>query len=399
MIRNRLFSISMLFIALLLISPSLSAQSHSIDSPEPGAKMVVGPYLQASTENSITVIWLTDKRCTGWVEYGTDRNHLDRKALSIKDGLIDAYITTHKIKITGLEPGRQYYYRVRSEEILEFGPYYDKKFSQPFGSEVFTFKTSSNSDAEVSVICLNDVHDDPNLMSDLIRVGLEKPFQAVFLNGDIMEALYDEGQVISNVLMPCSELFAGEVPFYYARGNHETRGPFARQLSDYVDAQGENNFYYAFTCGPVHFIVLDGGEDKVDSHEVYANLNVFDDYRTKQAEWLRKHVETREFKDAPWRILMTHMPIESTASKHGMMECWEKFSTYLNGRIDLNVAGHTHRFRIVEPSEDQTFPIVVGGNNREEGATVIRIDATATVIDVTVINFSGETIGTYQVKK
>jgi hypothetical protein len=344
-------------------------------------------------------MWMTDKRCTGWVEYGMDNSHLDRKAVSTHDGLIDAYITKHKIRITGLAPGTRYYYRVRSEEILEFGPYYDKKFSQPFGSDVHTFMTCSPDDESVSVICLNDVHDNPDLMTGLLEVGLQKSFDAVFLNGDIMEALFDETQVVGNVLSPCTRLFAKEVPFYYARGNHETRGPFARHLYDYVDTPGDNNFYYAFTCGPVHFIVLDGGEDKVDSHAVYANLNLFDDYRTQQAEWLKKHVETDEFKNASWRVLMTHMPIESTASKHGMMECWEKFSPYLNGKIDLNVAGHTHGFRIVEPSDGQVFPIVVGGNNREEGATVIRVDATRTHIDVTVRNFAGDVLGTYRVKK
>jgi predicted phosphodiesterase len=397
--QNRSPSICVLFIALLLINPLLLAQSHSVDSPEPNAVIVVGPYLQAPTENSMTVMWLTDKRCTGWVEYGTDRGHLDRKAVSTRDGLINAYITTHKIKLTGLEPGKRYYYRVRSEEILEFGPYYDKKFSQPIGSEMQTFETCSNKDRKVSVICLNDVHDNPNLMVDLLKVGLEKPFDAAFLNGDIMEALYDEAQVVRNVLRPCMEVFAKEVPFCYVRGNHEARGPFARHLGDYFDTPGRNNFYYAFTCGPVHFIVLDGGEDKVDSHAVYANLNAFDDYRTEQAEWLKKQVETDEFNNAPWRVLMTHMPIESMASWHGMRECWEKFTPYLNGKIDLNVAGHTHGFRIVEPSDAQVFPIVVGGNNREEGATVIRLDATKKKIDVTVRNYSGEVLGTYRVKK
>jgi hypothetical protein len=344
-------------------------------------------------------MWLTDKRCTGWVEYGAEKEFLDKKAVSVCDGLIDAYITTHKVRITGLEPGKRYYYRVMSEEILEFGPYYDKKFSLPFGSEVHSFKTCSANGDRVSVICLNDVHDNSLLMSDLLTFGFKEPVDAVFLNGDIMEALFDEAQVVKNVLRPCVELFARDVPFCYARGNHETRGPFARHLADYVDSPGENNFYYAFTCGPVHFIVLDGGEDKVDSHDVYANLNRFDDFRTEQAVWLKNHVETAEFKNAPWRVLMTHMPIESTASGHGVKECWDKFSPYLNGKIDLNVAGHTHRFRVVEPSEGQGFPIVVGGNNREEGATVIRVDATETMISVTVRNLAGETIGTYQVNK
>ncbi|MCP4708594.1 MAG: metallophosphoesterase [Planctomycetes bacterium] len=399
MMKRMLLFIVVLVFTLACGNSLLLAQSYNSDSPEPNAVMVVGPYLQAPTESSMTVMWLTDKRCTGWVEYGIDRDNLDRKAVSTRDGMIDAYISTHQVKITGLKPGTQYYYRVMSEEILEFGPYYDKKFSQPLVSDIHTFKTCSRESDSVSVICLNDIHDNRKLLTDLLEMASDKPYDAVFMNGDIMEALYNEAQVVRNVLSPCTELFAQEIPFCYVRGNHETRGPFARHLGDYVDTPGGENFYYAFTSGPVHFIVLDGGEDKVDSHAVYANLNVFDAYRTEQAEWLKKHVETNEFKNAQWRILMSHMPIESTATKHGMRECWEKFTPYLNGKIDLNIAGHTHGFRIVEISEDQSFPIVVGGNNREAGATVIRVNATKTVIDVIVKNHAGETIGTYQVKK
>jgi hypothetical protein len=397
--RKRVSTIGVVCAALIIIGPVVRAQSHSEDSPEPAASIVVGPYLQAAEEEAITVMWLTDKRSTGWVEYGTDSGNLDRIAVSVHDGLVDAYTTTHKIRLTGLRPATRYYYRVMSEEILEFGPYYDKKFSRPFGSEVNTFKTFSVRDDVVSVICLNDVHDNGEMMRDLLKVGLDEPVDAVFLNGDIMEALFDEAQVVSNVLKPCADLFAKNVPFCYARGNHETRGPFARWIAEYFDSPGLNNFYYAFTCGPVHFIILDCGEDKVDSHAVYANLNRFDDYRTKQAEWLKEHVETKEFRNAPWRVLMTHMPIEATASRHGVLECWDKFSPYLNGTIDLNVAGHTHRFRIVEPSPDQGFPVVVGGDNKEEGATVIRMDATDSAIDITVKNLTGEIIGTYKIKK
>jgi len=396
--KRSLFIVVLLF-TLVYINPLLWAQSHNADSPEPNAIIVVGPYLQAPTEDSMTVMWLTDRRCTGWVEYGFDKNRLDQKAVSTHDGLIDAYITIHKIKMTDLKPGTQYYYRVMSEEILEFGPYYDKKFSQPFGSDIHTFKTCSKDSDSVSVICLNDMHDNRKLFTDLLKVASEKPYDAVFLNGDIMEALYNEAQVVRSLLRPCTELFAKEIPFCYARGNHETRGPFARHLGDYLDTPGVGNFYYAFTYGPVHFIVLDGGEDKVDSHAVYANLNDFDAYRTKQAQWLKNHVETDEFKNAQWRILMTHMPLDTAGRGYGVLDSVKKFTPYLNGKIDLNIAGHTHRFRMVESSESQAFPIVVGGNNREAGATVIRVDATKMVIDITIKNHAGEGIGKYQLKK
>ena len=96
---------------------------------------------------------------------------------------------------------------------------------------------------------------------------------------------------------------------------------------------------------------------------------------------------------------MSHMPLESTASGHGVKDAVDKLTPHLNGKVELNVAGHTHRYRIVEKSATQAFPIIVGGNNKEEGATVIRVDATKTTINVTIKNHAGEELGKYELKK
>lgn len=51
-------------------------------------------------------------------------------------------------------------------------------------------------------------------------------------------------------------LFASEIPMYYARGNHETRGVFATEIQRYFSPCQEH-LYYAFRQGPVYCIVLD----------------------------------------------------------------------------------------------------------------------------------------------
>ncbi|MFC1782056.1 metallophosphoesterase [Planctomycetota bacterium] len=373
-------------------------QSHTEDSPEPTAKIVAGPYLQAPAENTMTVMWLTDKKCTGWVEYGSDKD-LGQRAISSHDGMVDAYITIHKVKITGLQPGAKYYYRVASEEILEFGPYYDKKFSLPFRSEVFSFKTNSTKKEKVSVLCFNDIHERVDMWRDLMQAAGEEPYEVVFLNGDIMDYLHGQEQVVNNLLNPATEMFAREVPFCYTRGNHEGRGNFARNLRDYVSTVSER-YYYAFSQGPVRFIVIDTGEDKEDSHAVYANLNVFDAYRSEQAEWLNKEVQSEAFRQAKWRVLMTHQPLEAEAKGYGVKDSQEKFSPYLNGgKIDLNIAGHTHRARIVDPKQGQDYPIVIGGGSNPKGATVIRLDVTESTLTVTTRNIEGEVLNTFELKK
>ena len=346
----------------------------------------------------MTVMWLTDKKCTGWVEYGADET-LGQRAINSHDGLVDANITIHKVKITGLKPGTRYYYRAASEEILEFGPYYDKKFSLPFLSEVFSFTTNNTKKERASVLCFNDIHERVDMWQDLMQAAGDEPYELVFLNGDIMDYLHGQEQVVNILLNPATEMFARQVPFCYTRGNHEARGNFARNLHEYVSTVSER-YYYAFSQGPVRFIVIDTGEDKEDSHTVYANLNVFDAYRSEQAEWLNKEVQSEAFRQAKWRVLMTHQPLEAEAKGYGIRDSHEKFSPYLNGgKIDVNIAGHTHRARIVNPKQGQDYPIVIGGGSNPEGATVIRLDVTESTLTVTTINIEGEVLNTFELKK
>lgn len=59
-----------------------------------------------------------------------------------------------------------------------------------------------------------------------------------------------EQQLINGFLGKSTELFASEIPFYFARGNHETRGNFSDHYLDYFPTS-TNEPYYAFRQGPV----------------------------------------------------------------------------------------------------------------------------------------------------
>ena len=104
-----------------------------------------------------------------------------------------------------------------------------------------------------------------------------------------------------------TKLFASEIPMYYTRGNHETRGAFATEFQRYFSPK-EENIYYTFRQGPICFVVLDTGEDKPDSDIEYAGITVYDEYRTEQAEWLRRVLDSKEYKDAPFKIIVAHIP-------------------------------------------------------------------------------------------
>ena len=118
-----------------------------------------------------------------------------------------------------------------------------------------------------------------------------------------------------------TKLFASEIPMYYTRGNHETRGAFATEFQRYFSPK-EENIYYTFRQGPICFVVLDTGEDKPDSDIEYAGITVYDEYRTEQAEWLRRVLDSKEYKDAPFKIIVAHIP--PIGGWHGNLEVWAK---------------------------------------------------------------------------
>ena len=361
-------------------------------------RIIAGPYLQEPSDTSMTVMWITDQNSTSWVEYGPD-DSLDRKAYRTRHGLIDACRTIHKVKIQGLTPGTSYRYRVRSKEIVNFDPY-DVTFGDTVASETFAFTTLSRAKKAFSFVVLNDIHEKNEILTSLAKRAEGKPYDLLFLNGDMLGHIENQQQIIDHVLAPCTELFASRTPFIYVRGNHEARGRFARNLPDYI-ALPQDRFYYAFRHGPVRFIVLDGGEDKHDSEEVYAGLIDFDRYRDAQRQWLMQEIQSDAFKQAPFRVVVVHMPPMPSERWHGTNDMYNKWRPVLNqGKVDLLICGHTHHYEIAGPEEGvRDFPMVIGGAPNPGAATLIRVDVTASMLDLTMTRDDGKIVGTYCIRK
>lgn len=233
----------------------------------------------------------------------------------------------------------------------------------------------------------------------MLKLNKNKPYDFIFFNGDIINDIHEEQQIL-DFLNPNVELFASKRPFIYVRGNHETRGSFARSLPDYI-ASPNDNYFYSFDHGPVHFVILDGGEDKVDTHVEYSGLVDFDAYRDRQTAWLRNEINSRAFQAARFRIVIVHMPFPRSAAKgHGELNAYKKWGPYLNaGRVDLLISGHTHNYEILDPEEGRhEYPILIGGGQRPGETTFIRVDVKRSRATITMIRDDGEVVLTYRVK-
>ncbi|MCL1822555.1 MAG: metallophosphoesterase, partial [Prolixibacteraceae bacterium] len=210
----------------------------------------------------------------------------------------------------------------------------------------------------------------------------------VFFNGDMLSQLHDESGLFSGFMDTSIELFASEIPMYYARGNHETRGPFATSFQHYFSPK-EPRLYYLVRQGPVCFVVLDTGEDKPDSDIEYSGITDYDSYRTEQAMWLAEAVKSKDYTEAKLKVVIAHMPpVTGRSVWHGQKEVLEKFVPILNeANVDVMLCAHLHRNLNINPNADVKFPVIVNAHK-----TVLRGIAKNNQLEMAVMETDGKVV-------
>lgn len=369
-------------------------------------RITTGPLLQMPMETALTVMWMTDRDSTGGVEYGPPGGEL-KTAFASQHGLIDANQRLHKVELRGLTPGTRYRYRVVAREISKFHPY-RVTFGETITSEFREFRTLDQGRREFSFLVYNDVHDQPAFIPDLLKVAGAAPYDFVVWNGDMVNHVENEGQITA-LLDQATAHFATTIPLIWGRGNHETRGRLARQLPQYL-ALPEGRYYYTFDHGPVHFIVLDTGEDKRDTQREYSGLVNFFPYRREQGEWLQRAVRTDAFRRAKFRVVICHMPFANRVAADpasykepdtfvGMAHAYEHFGPPLEqAGVDLMIAGHMHRATLVPPDAGRhSYPIIQGGGSRVGDRTIIRVNVSDTALEAIAIGSDGNPVQTCRV--
>ncbi len=358
-------------------------------------EIIGGPYLQNPGETTMTVRWISNRQSRGHVEYGESET-TEHRAFSSRNGLVETG-PVHKVVLTGLKPGTTYRYRVVSREIEDFYPY-NVNFGDIVATREFIFKTPDRQKRSLSFLVFNDIHENVETLRHLMKFNENNPYDYVFFNGDSISHLDDETQIHEALIKPSTSLFASEKPFFLIRGNHETRGAFARHLPRYVGST-ENGFYGSFQDANVYFIILDSGEDKEDDHVEYSGLANFEVYRTQQAKWLEKAIEGEAFLKAVFRIALIHMPVFLPGNKQkGVADAERKWGHLLNrGNVDLLIGGHTHESAVIPPREGKnSFPILIGGGSRPGNRTMIRVTVDETRLKASIIRDDGTVVGTYE---
>ncbi len=84
-------------------------------------RIIHGPYLQNVGEREATLVWISDSPSVGWVETAPDdgTHFYARERPKTYDTHIGIKRTgrIHTVRLTGLEPGTRYRYRVCVQEV------------------------------------------------------------------------------------------------------------------------------------------------------------------------------------------------------------------------------------------------------------------------------------------
>lgn len=352
-----------------------------------------GPYLQEVTTGKATVVFQTSGKAFSWVEvkpHGAPDGET-RRCYATRDGQRAANDTFHVIRLQGLEPAGTYDYRIISREMVDFQPY-KVVFGDSIASDWHTFSTLDPARKGASVFITSDMHGDAAKLDTLLQRADYKTCDAFFYAGDMMNYMDNPNLPFTSFIDLSVERFASSIPFEVVRGNHETRGCLARSFSRYFPKE-DGKIYGAYRLGDIMIVMLDSGEDKSDAHPVYAGLNDFDAYRAEQARWLEELTQTDAYRQARYRIVISHFPmVMPEANKaEGAWKGWEdairRFLPVLNkAGVDLLVSGHTHRYAYYEPGADgNSFPVLIQG-----AYSAVRLDVKDGKIGLKVFDTKGK---------
>jgi lysophospholipase L1-like esterase len=332
------------------------------------------PYLQSPSERGMTVCLLALSAGTREVIVSLASSGAPGPVEFPAQGtaIPDTAWTVWKARLTKLNPGTLYQYQVR----------YRAKESNA-STPVHHFRTLDPTAQSLRAIAFNDTHMGTSVMEALLKHVKPEDFDFSLLLGDVLEGT---DQAVLDSWHRYVELLDGaNKPIVFVRGNHDTRGAFAKRLAYLFDLPdldptkpwGEEQWQYTLHAGPVAFLALDTGEDDDDrtSPDSYKNPDLWQQVRKRQSTWLNQAIAEPAMKSTPWRVLLTHMPLyNSPWCSVRSRDLWTPLLT--EWKPDLSISGHDHQWRPAQPvPQGVPWPALIGGgpamSGGEEGTMMV----------------------------
>ncbi len=351
------------------------------------------PYIQNAGPEGATIMYQTTVPCTTKIEFGIDTAAL-RSARQLSGGQETVHDLEHKVRLDGLRPGSKVFYRVRAKEILENNAYH-KTFGREQVTRFYSFRVPEAYSEEFTALIVNDVHGFRNTISTLSRLAATIPHDIIIFNGDCIDAPGSRQHAMNELHALADSFNLANVPSIFIRGNHEIRNAYSSGATSLFDRDGGKT-YGAFTLGNIRFVTLDCGEDKPDSTWVYYGLNDFAGFRNEQAEFLKKELNSDEFRNAQHRVLISHIPVWGNTDKY--RPCTELLGPMLSkAKFNAAIGAHTHQHAVIKKNkEGNPCPVFVGGGYKLDGATLMVLKKRGKTLTLTVLAPDGSQKGEYK---
>ena len=344
----------------------------------PADTVIYGPWNTQVRADSAVICWESAAPCRtslGYREKGTEKYTV--VFADIQGYVSDRSQKLHAVKLRNLKPGKVYEY-VINDEVKG------------------TFQTLDPADADFSFAACADTHGRSWEMAANFQKKHVQQADIFIHLGDSISGFIGRGSYYDGFLKPVCENW--NKPFYVARGNHEGRGNAPAVFLDMIYPEGRKA-YQGFLHKGVYFLFLDLSDE----------FNADPEFWEEQSKWLHETVQSKEFKNAAFRVLISHYALHLT-KKDGkrLQKIFDSLPQEIRNSFDLALAGHHHcglkilpgsdkvisshpRYNGIAPHKKLPFlrAINFGGTfcvkKSADKLTVIRYDANGKVIDETVL--------------
>ncbi len=328
----------------------------------PAGQLILHPFIQSLSTNSVYVCWHDPQTTNTTVEYGL--TEALGSAASGTNEIVAANYRWHNVKLTNLQANTKYYYRLVSGSGT---------------SAVFDFTTIPDADYQghIRFLLFSDTQDDSAATGFVVRSARDKMLQLFGENfTDSIQLMMHTGDIVGSgstitqwtdeFLRPFSPLTTG-IPFMSVAGNHELEHQNYYKYIKYDD-------FSAFPSGHALF-------EKVWSYRmpgtlfIGLNTNMINNFGNTQKTWLdTKLAEAQQDNSIHFVFCFLHHPPMSelwgegnTAYVHDeILPILKKYS-----KVQQLSYGHTHAYErgVIKSDTDlgdfRISCVGGGGGNRD----------------------------------
>lgn len=272
-----------------------------------------------------------------WVEVDGVRYYDD------VNGILRSRCTTHRMTLPMEALDNACEYTVGYRIVNERKPYFPDVSEEYF----YTSKFRPVKKGDVMFYHIADAH---NRVDEPVAAAApyKEKLDFLVLNGDVPN---HSGKVayFTTIHRIAAEITEGEIPVVFSRGNHDMRGIYAENICEHTPVENGNSFF-TFTLGSLWGIVLDCGEDKLDSNPEYGFTVACGAFRRRQTEFIKRVIKDKENEYAAEgirnRVVICHNPFTRQLPPPFDIEkeTYTEWSTLLREHIkpQVMICGHVH---------------------------------------------------------